>query len=265
MSLEFTKENHIAKVGLNEPETKNALGPDNLQELNKIWTECQADDSIRAVVLYSALPDIFCSGMNLKSAIPVLTGMRAPETEGEKSLFADPKSWGRAMLKYKELDRPVIAAVHGYCLTGGFEMVMGCELRVASEDAVFQMRETTLGIMPIGGSNVFLPMQVGLPRAMEILLTGDYFPAGKLYEWGFLNRVTARDKLMDEAMALAERIAGNGPRSVRGMVKCSRAVFGKSFEQALDIETAIGAPVFMSEDAREGVRAQKEKRKPNFK
>jgi len=265
MSVEFTKEGHIAKVGLNEPETKNALGPDNLADLNRIWTECQADKSVRAIVLYSALPDIFCSGMNLKNTIPILTGMRAPETEGEKSLFKDPKSWGRAMLKYKELDIPVIAAIHGYCLTGGFEMVMGCELRVASVDAEFQMRETTLGIMPIGGSNVFLPMQVGFPRAMEILLTGDYFPAAKLYEWGFLNRVCPKEKLMDEAMALAERIAGNGPQSIRGMVKCSRAIIGKTFEQAMDIETNIGAPIFMSDDAREGVRAQKEKRKPNYK
>jgi enoyl-CoA hydratase len=265
MGIVFSKEGHVAKVGLNTHETKNALGPDELLALYNIWLECQKDDSIRVCVLYSELPDIFCSGMNLKNTIPILTGMRPPETDGEKWLVGFGDAVGKAMLKYKELDRPVIAAVNGYCLTGGFEMAMGCELRVASEDAIFQMRETTLGIMPIGGSNVFLPLQVGSVRANEILLTGANITAAKLYEWGFLNRVVPREKLMDEAMSLAERIAGNGPRSVRGMVRCSRRIHGVPLEKAFAIEIETGLPIFMSDDAREGVRAQKEKRKPEFK
>lgn len=265
MGVEFAREGHIAKIGLNNPESKNALGPDNLKDLLDIWDECAKDKTIRVAVLYSALEDIFCSGMNLKTAIPILTGMRAPETDAEKAMFKDPQSWGRAMLKYKNFDVPVIAAIHGYCLTGGFEMAMGCELRVASEDAVFQMRETTLGIMPIGGSNVFLPAQVGAARALEILLTGDNFSAQKLYEWGFLNRLTTKDKLMDCAMELAERIAGNGPKSIRGITRCARKIQGKTFDEGFAIELEIGAPIFPSDDAREGVLAQKEKRKPNFK
>lgn len=265
MGIDFTKEGHIAKVGLNTPETRNALGPDMLLDLFKIWEECQKDDTVRAIILYSAVPDIFCSGMDLQTAIPILTGARKPETEGERWLLADVRSVSKAMLKIRTLDRPVIAAVHGYCLTGGFEMVMGCELRVASEDAVFQMRETTLGIMPVGGSNVFLPMQVGQTRALEILLTGQNFGAAKLYEWGFLNRVVKRERLMDEALSLAEVIAGNGPRSIRGIVSFYRRIQGMPLEEALDLEMEVGMPVFMSEDAREGVRAQKERRKPDFK
>jgi len=265
MRLEFKKDGHIAKVGLNIPETLNALGPDILFELYKTWEECQEDDNVRVVILYSALPNIFCSGMDLNTAIPVLTAARKPETEGEKWLISDDNAVGKAMLKYKTLDRPVIAAINGYCLTGGFEMSMGCELRVASEDAIFQMRETTLGIMPIGGSNVFLPIQIGSTRALEILLTGNNFPASTLYEWGFLNRVVPKENLMDEAMALAERIASNGPLSVRSMVKLSRQIKELSIEEAMKKEIEIGFPVFMSEQAREGVRAQKEKRKPVFK
>jgi enoyl-CoA hydratase len=265
MGVDFTKEGHIARVGLNTPETKNALGPDTLLDLFNVWEECRKDAAVRVVVLYSAVADIFCSGMDLRTAIPILTGARKPETEGEKWLISDNRAGSKAMLKIRELDRPVIAAVHGYCLTGGFEMVMGCGLRVASEDAVFQMRETTLGIMPVGGSNVFLPLQIGQTRALEILLTGGNFSAAKLQEWGFLNRVVKREKLMDEALALAETIAGNGPRSVRGMVSFSRRLQGKSLLEALDLEVEVGMPIFMSDDAREGVRAQKEKRKPNFK
>ena len=265
MAVTFIKEGYIAKVGLNTPETKNALGPDTLLELVNIWDECQADNAVRAVIFYSELPDIFCSGMDLRTAIPILTGVRPPETDGEKRLMSDPKFFGKAMLKFKSLEKPVIAAVHGLCLTGGFEMVMGCELRVAAYDAVFQMRETTLGIMPMGGSNVFLPAQIGSARALEILLTGNNFSASKLYEWGFLNRVSTRDRYMDEALALAEKIASNGPQSVRGMVRFARELQGMTLEQALMREVEVASPIFMSEDAREGVRAQKEKRKPEYK
>jgi len=119
--------------------------------------------------------------------------------------------------------------------------------------------------MPIGGSNVFLPMQVGSARAMEILLTGNEFSAETLLQWGFLNRVVTKEKLMEEAMAFAERIAGNGPKSVRGMVRLSRQIKGLGLDEAMNKELMVGAPVFVSDDAREGVRAQKEKRKPDFK
>ncbi len=265
MGIIFEKDGHIAKVGLDTPETRNALGPDTLKQLYEAWQECGNDHQIRVAVFYSALDDIFCSGMDLKTVIPVLTGMRKPQTDDEEWLVSNWQAVSEAMLKTKQLDRPVIAAVHGYCLTGGFEMAMGCELRVASEDAVFQMRETKLGIMPTGGSNVFLPAQVGSARAMEILLTGENFPASKLYEWGFLNRLVPREKLMNEAMSLAETIAGNGPESVRAMVRCSRQIQGKSLEEAFETETRLGGPVFVSDDAKEGVKAQKEKRKPDFK
>jgi enoyl-CoA hydratase len=264
MGIEFMKEDHIVRVGLNIPETKNALSPDALLDLFTIWEQCRQDKEVRAIILYSALPDIFCSGMDLNTAIPVLTAARKPETEGEKWLISRDDAVGRAMLKYRDLDKPVIAAIHGYCLTGGFEMSMGCELRVASDDALFQMRETTLGIMPVGGSNVFLPMQVGATRALEILLTGNNFSAATLCEWGFLNRVVPRDKPMDSAMELAARIAQNGPTSIRGIVRCSRETRGLSLEDAMKKEMEIGMPIFMSEEAREGVRAQKEKRKPRF-
>mgnify|MGYP000131029302 CR=1 FL=1 len=264
MGIEFVKEEHIVRVGLNIPETKNALSPDALLDLFTIWEQCRQDKEVRVIILYSALPDIFCSGMDLNTAIPVLTAARKPETEGEKWLISRDDAVGRAMLKYRDLDKPVIAAIHGYCLTGGFEMSMGCELRVASDDALFQMRETTLGIMPVGGSNVFLPMQVGATRALEILLTGNNFPAATLYQWGFLNRVVPRENLMDSSMELAARIAQNGPASIRGMVRCARETQGLSLENAMKKEIEIGMPIFMSEEAREGIKAQKERRKPRF-
>ena len=265
MGIDYEKDGHIAKVALGLQETKNALGPDELLQLNEIWSECQEDDFIRVVVLYSSLDNVFCSGLNLKTALPIWSGMRPPETDAEQWFLDDHKSVGKATLKYKELDKPVIVAINGLCVTIGFEMVMGCELRIASETATFQMIETKLGIMPMMGANVFLHSQIGTARAMEILLTGNAVKATTLFEWGFLNRIVAKAKVMDEAMSLAESIAVNGPKSIQGMVRCAREIQGKSLKEALEIEHEIGKPIFMSEDVLEGINAFREKRIANFK
>jgi len=171
---------------------------------------------------------------------------------------------GEAMLKPNIVKKPVIAAINGYCLTGGFEMIMGADLRIASENAVFQMREASLGIMPVGGSNIYLPRILTPCRALEILLTAGNFRARTLCEWGFINHVVPQDDLMKKAMELAERIAGNGPLAVQGIIKCFRESRDMLYADAFKREIEVGLPIFGSQDAREGIRAQKEKRKPNF-
>jgi enoyl-CoA hydratase len=264
MSLNYEKQGHVAKVGLNRPSEKNALDPQILMDLHAAWQDINADDAIRVVILYSCLPDIFCSGMDLKTAIPILTAMRPPETEAERWLAGFGPNVGEAMLKPNIVKKPVIAAIHGYCLTAGFEMIMGADLRLASEDAVFQMREASLGIMPTGGGNVYLPRILTPCRALEILLTAGNFTAQTLQDWGFLNRVIPRGQLMAEALEMAECIAGNGPLAIQGIVRCYRETREMGYSEAFRREIEIGMPIFASADAREGVRAQRERRKPNF-
>jgi enoyl-CoA hydratase len=266
-SLIFEKHDHIAKVGLNRPKQLNALDPGILLELHEAWKEINEDPSIRVAVLYSALPGIFCSGMDLKTAIPILTKAREPENDAERWIATGWDGSGgvaQAMLKVDFVKKPIIAAINGYCLTGGFEMVMGADLRVASTDAVFQMREASLGIMPTGGGNIFLPRHVSPCRALEILLTAGNFNAQTMYDWGFLNRVVEKDKLLDCAMELAAKIADNGPLSTQGIIRLSRQVRMAELNKYFNLEVEIGMPIFGSEDSREGVMAQKEKRKPNF-
>jgi len=267
MSLIYEKQGHIAKLGLNRPKQLNALDPEILLELHNAWKDAEADDSIRVAVLYSALPNIFCAGLDLKTSIPVLTKAREPENDAERWMAGGWDVTGgvaEALLKGNIVNKPVIAAIHGYCLTIGFEFVMAADLRVASTDAVFQMREASLGIMPTGGGNVFLPWHVSPCRALEILLTAGNYDAQTLYEWGFLNRVVPREKLMDTALELAQKIADNGPLATRGIVRLSREMRMMQFRESFTREVEIGMPVFGSEDSREGVRAQKEKRKPEF-
>jgi enoyl-CoA hydratase len=264
MILIYEKEGHVAKVGLNRPQEKNALDPQILMELHGTWKDINADETVRAVILYSCLPDIFCSGMDLKTAIPVLTKMREPASDAERWLVGFGPHVGEAMLKPNIVKKPVIAAINGYCLTGGFEMIMGADLRIASEDAVFQMREARLGIMPTGGSNVYLPRMLTPCRALEILLTAGNFSAKTLGDWGFLNAVVPGTGLMQAALELAEKIAANGPLATQGIIRCSRETQDMDYPEAFARELEIGIPVFASRDAREGILAQKEKRKPNF-
>jgi enoyl-CoA hydratase len=266
-NLIYEKSDHVAKVGLNRPKQLNALDPGILMELYEAWKDINEDRSIRVAVLYSALPGIFCSGMDLKTAIPVLTKAREPENDAERWAITGWDGSGgvaKAMLKSDFVQKPIIAAINGYCLTGGFEMVMGADLRVASTDAVFQMREASLGIMPTGGGNIFLPRHVSPCRALEILLTAGNFDAETMFSWGFLNRVVPKEKLMDTAMELARKIADNGPLSTQGIIRLSREVRMAEFGHLFKREAEIGMPIFGSEDAREGVRAQKEKRKADF-
>lgn len=265
MNLVFEKVGNIAKVGMNRPQQKNALDAGILMDLHHAWQDINQDPDIRVAVLYSALPDVFCAGMDLKSAVPVLTGTRPPENEAEKWVSEGfGAGVGEAMLKISFVKKPVIAVINGHCITGGFEMVMGADLRVASFDAVFQMREAILGIMPIGGGNVFLPRIMSPCRALEILLTAGNYDAQTLYEWGFLNRVVKKKDLMPTAMELAEKIAANGPVATQGIIRCAREIRNMDLNDAILKEVEIGRPIFSSEDAREGVLAQKEKRKPNF-
>ena len=144
-------------------------------------------------------------------------------------------------------------------------MVMGADIRIASDDAVFHMKEATYGIMPIGGSNVFLPRQIPMAAAKEILLMGQPLPASRLYDWGFLNKVVPKEKLLETATEYAQIIADNGPLAVQGIMKCIRLTSEMDLADAMNKELEIGLPIFSSEDSKEGVRAFKEKRKAEYK
>jgi enoyl-CoA hydratase len=265
MAIEFTKKGQIAYVALNRPKALNALDATMLQGLGNAWDTIAADDEIRVAILYSKVEGMFCSGMDLKSFIPVYTGARPPANEQEKWLVKDPYNLFNAMLRKRTWDKPVIVAVNGLCLTGGFEMVMGTDIRIAAEDAAFQMRESTYGIMPIGGSNIFLPRQIPVSIAKEILVCGQPFSAQRLLDCGFLNAVVPAAELMDKAEQYAQRICDNGPLAVQGILRCIRETADMEMDEAMNKEIEIGLPIFSSADAREGIAAFKEKRKPQYK
>ncbi len=169
-----------------------------------------------------------------------------------------------AILRGFELYKPVIAAVNGNALGGGTEMTNACDLRLAAESATFGTPEAKVGLLPGGGSISRLPRQIPYAKAMEMLLIGGSFSAREALDMGLVNYVVPRSELMPRALEMADALAQNGPLAVRkikeGVVRSS----GLPLAQALEIENEVSAAVMSSKDAREGPRAFKEKRRPNF-
>jgi enoyl-CoA hydratase len=154
--------------------------------------------------------------------------------------------------------------VNGYAIAGGMELMQATDLRVAAEDAVFALQEPKWGLFPLGGSTVRLPRQLPWAIAMEILLTGERMSAQDMARHGLLNKVVARDRVLPEAEKLARLIVANGPVAVRAIKRAALACIGRPLKEGLAKELEIGLPVFATEDAREGPKAFKEKRKPVF-
>ncbi len=258
------KKDGILTLTMNRPEARNALSPQMIVKLSHAWREFRDSTSEHVAILTGAGDTDFCAGGDLKLTMPLMTGARQPEDDWDRELLSAPEQFTDGILRGFELYKPVIAAVNGNALGGGTEMTNASDLRVASENAVFGTPEAKVGLLPGGGSISRLPRQIPYAKAMEMLLIGDSFTAREALDMGLLNYVVPREQLMDKARELAFKLAENGPLAVRkikeGVVRSS----GRPLDEALQIENEVSVAVMTSQDAREGPRAFKEKRKPRF-
>ena len=249
---------------MNRPVARNALSPQMLLKLCDAWHEFEDTKDLRVAILTGAGDEDFCAGGDLKLTMPLMTGARAPEDEWDHALLDNPRRFTDGILRGYDIYKPIIAAVNGNALGGGTEMMNACDLRVASENAVFGTPEARVGLLPGGGSITRLPRQIPYAKMMEMLLVGRPFSAIEALEMGLINYVVPRDELLDKALELAGLIAENGPLAVskikEGVIRSS----GLPLADAYKIEDEVSAAVMTSKDAREGPRAFKEKRKPNF-
>lgn len=262
--LLIEKENHILRLTLNRPEVKNALDPELLCGLADAFVQARDDDDVRVVII-TGEGDVFCAGADLGKLIPLISKSKEPADEFDRRYVEDGNLGDKGLLRNFDVEKPVIAAINGHAIAGGMELVQGTDLRIASETAKFGVQEVKWAIFPAGGSTVRLPVQLPYARAMELLLTGDLITAQEAYEMGFLNRVVPKDKVLDAAYELAGKIARNGPLAVKAIRRSARACLGLPESQAMDMERKFAAPVFASEDAKEGPRAFLEKRAPVYK
>jgi len=263
--LIYEKDGHIATITFNRPEAKNSLDPQSIVDLVESLEDFDKDDNLRVAIITGAGDDVFCSGADLALLIPLITGARKPESEADKKLLADPAFIGKVALKGLEIYKPLIAAVNGHCIAGGMEMLQGLDIRIASEKAMFALQEVKWGIVPGGGSTVRLPKQIPYCQAMEILLTGNMITAEEAYRIGLINKVVPHEQVMEMAREYAQTISENGPLAVRYIKQSVITSIGMSQDEAFSRETELAYKALASEDAREGPRAFKEKRKPVFK
>jgi len=236
-------------VTINRPEAKNAMNKAAAEGIAAAMDRLDAEDDLRVGILTGA-GGTFCSGMDLKG---FLRG-ESPSIEGRGFggvVQAPPK-------------KPLIAAVEGYALAGGLELMIACDLVVANAGAKFGIPEAKRGLVAAAGGVMMLPDQIPERIAMELALTGDFIDAGRAYELGLINSVTDGSAL-DGALELAGRIAANGPLAVRVSKQVLKESRGWAMEDRYSNQGKLIAPVFVSEDAREGAAAFAEKRAPNWK
>jgi enoyl-CoA hydratase len=245
----------LLRVMLNRPQAANALNTAMGHELLALWSGLAADPGdVRCVVLTGAGERAFCGGADLKER----HGMSDADWQAQHVIF-ERQYW--ALL---DVTVPVIAAVNGHAYAGGLEMVLACDFAYAVPGARFALTEVTLGIMPGAGGTQFLPRAAGERRAKEIILTGRPFSAEEACEWGLVNRLVAREALLDEALATAAAIAQNAPLAVRQAKKAIHAGLQLDLRNGLLFEIEAYNRLVPTEDRREGIRAFNEKRKPRF-
>jgi enoyl-CoA hydratase len=259
-NLTVERDGHTVIVTMNRPEAKNALSPAMLVGLADAWVEIDEDDDVRCAILTGAGGD-FCTGMDLKA---FAAGGGADPKFADR-MKADPDLHWKALLRHYHVKKPLIAAVEGYAVAGGSEILQATDIRVAGESATFGIFEAKRGLFPQGGSTVRLPRQIPFTVAMELLLTARAVSAQEAKEIGLIGHVVPDGKALDKALEIAEVIGKNGPLAVEAIKRSVRATEALPEDEALKIELEIGWPIFSTEDAKEGTTAFAEKRPPQFK
>jgi enoyl-CoA hydratase len=259
VAIEVQTDDGITVITINRPERRNALDLEHFGALADAWIAFRDDPAQRVAIITGTGKD-FCVGADLKSFVPMVTDNIEDLAAGKSEIRAD--AGLVAVLREFDLFKPVIAAVNGTCTAGGMEMLLGTDIRVASENARFGVAEPKRGLFPGGGTTVRLPRQIPFAWAMEILLTAEFVDAETAFRMGIVNRVVPQEKLLDEARAYAEKILNNAPLAVQAIKQSVHTGLRLNLKEAFEQELMHAATVFMSEDAKEGPRAFAEKRKP---
>lgn len=250
MTVEYAVRNGVAWLTINRPEARNSLNKAVRDGLFDGVRQFNADDSARVLVLTGAGDKAFCAGGDLKEM--AAQGLRIPPPD-----FVP--QFGRNIT----VDKPTIAAVNGVAFAGGFLLAQSCDLCVASTTASFAITEARVG----RGSPWAAPLPLMIPKriAMELVLTGAPLTAERAYQIGFVNRLAEPSALVDTAQALAELIAANAPLSVAAGKKTAGLTAEYPLSKAFDEAEEIWAPVYLSEDAQEGMQAFSDGRAPVWK
>lgn len=250
----YEKREGVAWVTINRPEVLNARSGKTRRELVAVCREVQEDPEVKVMVL-TGRGRAFSVGRDLREPFEQVGLAEARRSRSEE----------RDAEAVAGLDKPVIAAINGYCLGGGCELSLACDLRIAADDAQIGLPEAKRGLMPGSGGTQRLPRLVGRSKALEMIFTGEPVSAQEADRIGLVNKVVPKDKLLEEAEALAKKIAANGPVSLRFVKESVNQGLQMSLEEGLRLETDLALLLGTTEDSEEGRKAFLEKRQPLFK
>ena len=254
MSVELTIEGHVATVTLARPDALNAVNLETEAELQRIWTALENNRDIRVIVLTGSGERAFCVGADMKN--PSTTGLE---------YWAAPRTGGFGGIALREtLNIPVIARVNGFALGGGFEMVLGCDIVVACEEASFGLPEALVGRLPLDGGMTLLQRQIPFRKAMGMMLTGKRIQAAEALALGLINEVVPRAELDAAVARWVNDILACAPLSVQAIKQVVRSTSTLSATQAQALRLPALVAALNSSDSQEGVKAFQEKRKPRW-
>ncbi len=254
-TLIYEKKENIGLLTINRPEKMNAISQELTAELSLLLDEIENDDELRVIVITGAGDKAFVAGADINELVDRDARLGRRISRERQEIFS----------RIENLHVPVIAAVNGYALGGGLELALACSIRICSEKAQFGAPEVKLGIIPGDGGTQRLPRLVGQGRAMEMIITGDFIDAQEAYRIGLVNKVFPPEKLKEEAMELAKKIASRPPLAVRYAKEAvNRSQEGDSVS-GFALESYLHALSCTTEDKKEGVSAFLEKRKGKFK
>ncbi len=254
-NLLYEVEDKIAIITFNRPDVLNALNRETLRELKETSLSVRDDDSFGGMIVTGAGEKAFVAGADINEIVQetALSGREASIRGQEK-------------LKLFELmGKPVIAAINGYALGGGFELALGCHIRIASENAMMGLPEVGLGIMPGFGGSQRLPRLIGTSKALELILTGKSISADEAMSWGIVSKVVPEGEALNAAKGMMKEILTKAPVSIRMSIEAVTRGMNMSLDEGLAIESDRFGLLCGTEDMKEGMNAFLEKREAKFK
>jgi len=254
--ISIEQRGQILLIGLNRPAKRNAFDRQMLNELAAAFAQLEETEDVRCGVLF-AHGEMFTAGLDLANVAPTIAA--GGNLDASESTI-DPLGLDKNKLRTK----PVVAAVHGKCLTIGIELLLAMDVRIASENATFAQIEIKRGIFPFGGATLRFPETAGWGNAMRWLLTGDEFDAAEALRIGLVQEIVEHGKQLDKAIEIAERIAKQAPLGVQATIASARKTQSEGFDAAARDLLPQVLELFKSEDAREGVQSFIERRDGNF-
>lgn len=249
------REGHVAVVTLNRPQAMNSINAAMRAQLPQVMQMLEADEEVRVVVLAGAGDRGFCAGADIKE-------FGTPETSLQARKRLQQSGFSTTLDRFS---KPTIAAVHGYCLGGGFELAMACDIRMGSADLQMGLPEVDLGLIPGAGGTQRLPRLIGLGRALDLLLTGDRVNALEAHRLGLVSRLAgSKGELLEEARRVARRIALKPPAATAAVKEAARVGSSLDLAAGMRVERDLFSLLLATEDKLEAAAAFREKREPRF-